>query len=268
MIEIDKIYNEDCLVGMKKITDGSVDAIICDLPFGTTACPWDVVIPFDKMWAEFYRVTKPDAPIVLFGSQPFTSLLITSNLKHFREELIWIKNKSASGFSAGNRHLKTHENIIVFSQSANYTYNPNLWNVSEDFIIKRKTMEIADEKNNIAGFTKSGRVRKQDNGTRQPISVLPFKVPYSPKSQSKTKNGDYRMHPTQKPADLIRYLVRTYSNADDIILDATIGSGTTAVAAIMEGRHYIGFETDEGYYRKALDRIAELRANPTLDFNL
>ena len=255
MIELDKIYNMDCLEGMKMIPDGSVDAVICDLPYGTTDCAWDSVIPFDKLWEQYKRICKPNAAIVLFGSQPFTSLLITSNLKWFREELIWVKNKSASGFSASNRHLKTHENVIVFSQYSNYTYNPIVWNVSEDFIIKRKTMEISDEKNNIAGFTKSGRKRKKDNGTRQPISILPFRVPYSPKSRSKTKSGDYRMHPTQKPFNLLLYLALTYTNEGDTVLDNCMGSGTTAIACIKEKRHFIGFELNKEYYEKEQQQL-------------
>lgn len=222
---------------------------------GTTACAWDSVIPFDKLWEQYKRICKPTAPIILFGSQPFTSLLITSNPKWFREELIWVKNKSASGFSASNRHLKVHENVIVFSRYLNYTYNPIVWDVSEDFIIKRKTMEIFNEKNNIAVFTKSGRKRKKDNGTRQPISILPFRVPYSPKSQSKTRNGDYRIHPTQKPVDLLRQLVLTYTNEGDTVLDNCMGSGTTAIACIKEKRHFIGFELNKEYFDKACKRI-------------
>ncbi|MBQ9705957.1 MAG: site-specific DNA-methyltransferase [Paludibacteraceae bacterium] len=264
MIEIDRIYNEDCLLGMQRIEDDTIDAIICDPPFGTTACAWDCVIPFEPMWEQFRRVVKPSAPVVLFGSQPFTSFLIASNVQHFREELIWIKNKSASGFFTDKRHLKAHENIAVFSYSSNYTFNPETWKTDENYIIKRRTMTIAEETNNIAGLTISGRVRKEDNGNRQPISLLPFKVPYSPKKESKTKNGDFRLHPTQKPVDLLRYLIRTYSNEGDTVLDATIGSGTTMIAAIREKRHWIGFETNKEYFEIASRRIADELRQPTL----
>lgn len=256
MIELDKIYNEDCLEGMKRIPDGSIDCVICDLPYGTTACKWDIVIPFEPLWEQYERVCKPDAAIVLFGSQPFTSFLITSNILSFRESLVWVKNKASNGFMSCNRHLKTHEDIVVFSFSANYTFNQSKWNVSEDFVIKRKTMEITEETNNIAGISVKGRIRKCDDGSRMPISLLPFKVPYSPKKDSKTKNGDFRVHPTQKPVELLRYLIRTYSNEGDVVLDNCMGSGTTAIACIREHRRFIGFETDAVYYEKACERIS------------
>ena len=124
---LDTVYNEDCLEGMKRIPDGSVDAVICDLPYGTTSCPWDSVIPFDELWREYNRITKPTAPIVLFGSQPFTSVMIMSNIKGFREELCWLKNKPATGYGKDQRHMKIHENIVVFSKSGDFTFNPQKW---------------------------------------------------------------------------------------------------------------------------------------------
>lgn len=265
MIELDKIYKEDCLEGMRRIPDGSVDAIICDLPYGTTCCKWDSVIPFEPLWEQYERITKNNAPIILFGSQPFTSQLVTSNIKCFREELIWVKNKSASGLSSANRHLKIHEDIIVFSYSSYYTYNPIKWEVADDFVIRRRTLEIAEETNNIIGIKVRSRVRKVDDGSRFPISILPFKVPYSAKKSSKRKEGDFRVHPTQKPVELIRYLIRTYSNPGNTILDNCIGSGTTAIAAMREGRHFIGFELNEEYFGKAVERIERERGDGCRD---
>ena len=129
--QIDKIYNEDCLEGMKRIPDGMVDCIITDLPYGTTACAWDSVIPFEPLWEQFKRVTKPNAAIVLFGSEPFSSALRMSNIKEWREDLIWLKNKPASGFKKDGRHMKIHETISVFSKKGEYTFNPQKWLVEE-----------------------------------------------------------------------------------------------------------------------------------------
>lgn len=264
MIENNTIHCGDCLDLMPQIADNSVDMILCDLPYGTTCCKWDVIIPFEPLWEQYERITKNNAPIILFGSQPFTSQLVTSNIKCFREELIWVKNKSASGLSSANRHLKIHEDIIVFSYSSYYTYNPIKWEVADDFVIRRRTLEIAEETNNIIGIKVRSRVRKVDDGSRFPISILPFKVPYSAKKNSKRKEGDFRVHPTQKPVELLRYLIRTYSNENDVVLDNTMGSGSTIVAAIRENRQYIGIEKDEHYFEIAKHRIENEQRQLTL----
>ena len=255
-MELDKIYNKDCLDGMKDIPDGSIDAVICDLPYGTTSCPWDSVIPFGELWREYDRITKPTAPIVLFGSQPFTSIMIMSNIKCFREELCWLKNKPATGYGKEHRHMKIHENIVIFSKSGNFTFNPHKWLVEEkDFLTQRKTfLENEYIGNNIYGATH--RTRRGDDGTRFPISIVSAKTPHAP-SYSKTYDNDIdiRIHPTQKPVKLLQYLVLTYTNEGDTILDNCIGSGTTAIACIREKRHFIGFELNKEYYEKACKRI-------------
>ena len=265
MIELDKIYNEDCLEGMKRIPDGSVDAVICDLPYGTTSCAWDSVIPFDELWAEYNRITKPTAPIVLFGSQPFTSVMIMSNIKCFREELCWLKNKPATGYGKDQRHMKIHENIVIFSKSGDFTFNPQKWLVEEkEFLTQRKTfLENEYIGNNIYGATH--RTRRGDDGTRYPISIVSVKTPHAP-SYSKTYDSDIdiRKHPTQKPIKLLQYLVLTYSNPGEVVLDNTCGSGTTCVACIKEKRHFIGFETNKEYFDIAQGRINEVLRNPTL----
>ncbi len=243
----------DCIEGMKNIPDASIDCIICDLPYGITSCSWDAVIPFNEMWEQYDRIAKDNAPIVLFSQQPFTSMLIASNVNDFKEEIIWRKNRASSGLHAKQRHLKVHENIIVFSKGKGYTYNPQKWSVAPERIIARKKF-VYNENNNIIGFHKE-RTKKVDNGTRYPISVIDYKVPYSPKQNSSTRNGDYRIHPTQKPVDLLRYLVRTFSNENDVILDNCIGSGTTAIAAMLENRHYIGFEINSEFFDLAKTRI-------------
>ena len=264
--QIDKIYNEDCLEGMKRIADGAVDCIITDLPYGTTACAWDSVIPFEPLWEQFKRVTKPNAAIVLFGSEPFSSALRMSNIKDWREDLVWLKNKPATGFGKEQRHMKIHEMISVFSQSGSYTFNPQKWLVeSKEFLTQRKTFtENEYIGNNIYGATR--RTRKGDDGTRYPISIVSASTPRSPAYSKKydSESGDMRLHPTQKPVDLLRYLILTYSNEGDTILDATIGSGTTAVAALMEKRHFIGFETNKEYFDIAQGRIDQVLRNPTL----
>ena len=263
MIELNKIYNEDCLEGMKRIPDGSVDCIVCDLPYGTTACKGDSIIPFEPMWEEYKRIRKPNAPIVLFGSQPFTSLLIASNIEEFREELIWVKNNSPSGFRKETKHLKRHENIVVFGKDAKITFNPQKTEAPENMICNRKTF-IHKERNNIIGASGFTRVKNVDDGTRFPTSVMHYKRPYHPKHCSSTKNGDWAFHPTQKPVALIQYLIRTYSNDGDTILDNCMGSGTTAIAAIREKRNFIGFELNKEYYDKACNRIKMEMAQPTL----
>ena len=255
MKELNKIYNEDCLIGMKDIPDHSIDCIICDLPYGTTACSWDEIIPFDKLWEQYDRIIKPNGVVVLFAQQPFSSLLVCSNLSNFKEEIIWEKNKGGSGLMANQRHIKIHENILVFSNKPNYTYNPIKWYVDSDKIVRRKKYEF-EERNNIINSTVIHN-KKVDDGSRFPISILTYNVPYSPKNNSKTKNGDYRMHPTQKPVELIEYLVKTYSNEGDIILDNCMGSGTTAIAAMNTNRNFIGFEIEKKYFDIANRRILE-----------
>ena len=259
---LDTIYNEDCLEGMKAIPDGSVDAVICDLPYGTTSCPWDSVIPFDELWREYNRITKPTAPIVLFGSQPFTSVMIMSNIKCFREELCWLKNKPATGYGKDQRHMKIHENIVVFSKSGDFTFNPQKWLVEDkEFLTQRKTfLENEYIGNNIYGATR--RTRRGDDGTRYPISIVSAKTPHAP-SYSKTYDNDVdiRIHPTQKPIKLLQYLVLTYTNEGDTVLDNCMGSGTTAKVSRTLHRHYIGFEISAEYceiIRKRLEQTKTL----------
>lgn len=260
MLESNRIYNGDCIEGMKRMDDASVDCVICDLPYGTTSCAWDTVIPFELLWEQYHRICKPTAPIVLFGSQPFMSVMVMSNIKDFREELIWLKNKPATGYGKERRHMKIHESVAVFAKSGNYTFNPQKWLVEKkEFLTQRKTFRENEYiGNNIYGA--AHRTRREDDGTRYPISIVSAKTPHSP-SYTKTYSDDteIRIHPTQKPASLIQYLVRTFSNEGDLVLDNCMGSGTTAVACIREKRDFIGFESNGEYFDKANDRIrAEL----------
>ena len=250
-----QLINGETIKEMEKLPDNSVDLIICDLPYGTTKNKWDVIIPFDELWQQYARIAKPSAPIVLFGSQPFTTLLIASQMDWFREQLIWVKNKAGSGLRANKRHLKTHEEIIVFARNGEYTYNPIKWHVEEKgFLTQRRTMSIYGGTNNNYGSM--ARKRKPDDGSRFPISLLPFKVPMTPaKNKTYQSDTDINYHPTQKPLALLEYLVKTYSNEHDMVLDNTMGSGTTGVACAKNNRDFIGIELDKHYFEIAEGRI-------------
>lgn len=247
----------DCLELMKYIPDKSIDMILCDLPYGTTACKWDNVIPLDFLWEQYEKIIKPNGQIVLFGSQPFTTTLISSKIDWFREEIIWLKNKAASGMLAKRRHLKVHENILVFSPSGNYTYNPQKWKVEEkQFLTQRKTMSMHGKGNTVYGGFE--RQRKPDDGTRNPISVVAYAVPITAaKTKTYSRDIDIRVHPTQKPVALLEYLIHTYTNEGDTVLDNCMGSGSTGVACINTNRNFIGMELDERYFNIAKERLEQ-----------
>ena len=245
MIELDKIYNEDCHAGMKRIPYGSVDAIICDLPYGTIHCSWDSVIPFDKLWEQYNRIIKKNGAIVLFGSEPFSTAIRMSNLKNFRYDWIWEKSKCADFLNAKIRPLKTHEVISVFSNGRCNYYPQGL----------TKCNKIATNGRNKFGNSSSEWNHDKtyvQEFCNYPTTILQF------------DNDSDSFHPTQKPVDLLRYLIRTYSNEGDTILDNCMGSGTTAVACIREKRHFIGFELNKEYFDKACKRIDAERRQLTL----
>ena len=253
--QIDKIYNEDCLEGMKRIADGAVDCIITDLPYGTTRNPWDSVIPLDQLWEQFKRITKERGAIVLFSQQPFTSTLIMSNPTMFKYEWIWEKENGSGFLNANYCPMKIHENVLVFSKSAAcFVKNPNdamIYNPQFRKGRAYRSKSISTSKNYDAKAYKPFETIN-DGEHYHPIDIVQF-----------NRDPDC-LHPTQKPVDLLRYLILTYSNEGDTILDATIGSGTTAVAALMEKRHFIGFETNKEYFDIAQGRIDQVLRNPTL----
>ena len=256
MIEIDNIYNMDCLEGMKRIPDKSVDCVICDLPYGTTACKWDVVIPLDKLWEQYRRVLKHQGSVLLFGSEPFSSMLRMSNLDWYKYDWIWQKG-TPSGFQhAKNMPMKDYENICVFSGAGmghasrlgenRMIYNPQgLQKMDKPVVEHNKRCKFSG--------TVGSRPSNQDTVVRE-ITNYPRMIQFFDNQCGETMNNK-RLHPTQKPVDLIRYLIRTYTNDGAVVLDNTIGSGTTAIAAIREHRHYIGFELDKGYFNMATKRI-------------
>ena len=250
------LINDDCIKVMPKIPDKSIDMVLCDLPFGITSCTWDIIIPFDKLWQQYKRIIKDNGVMVLFGSQPFTSMLVQSNLSMFREELIWLKNKAGSGLQANQKHIKIHENICVFSPNSRYTYNPQKWLIAEkEFITQRKTFKENEYiGNQIYGATT--RTRKVDTGERNPISILSCRVPFTPqKSKTYSDDVDLRLHPTQKPIKLLEYLIKTYTNERNTVLDNCMGSGSTGVACLNTNRKFIGIELDEHYFEVAKNRI-------------
>jgi len=264
-----RLINGDCLEVMDRlILEGiKVDAIITDIPYGTTACKWDSIIPFDEMWDRLNKLA-PKSPIVLFGKQPFTSNLIMSNPNGFRENVVWLKNKAGNGFSVKQKHIQVLEDILVFSNDIKYTFNPQKWLVADkEFLTQRKTFNEVEVGNNI--YSKMTRVRQVDTGERNPINIVSCRVPFNPsKTKTYSKDVDIRYHPTQKPIELMEYLIHTYTNENDIVLDFTMGSGTTGVACVNTNRNFIGIELDEEYFNIAKERIEnhekELTNNNTI----
>lgn len=241
MIELNKIYNVDCLNGMKLIDDKSIDMILCDLPYGTTRNKWDSIIPLDEIWKHYERVIKDNGCIALFAQTPFDKVLGNSNLKLLKYEWIWEKNKSTGFLNSKKMPLKAHENILIFYKKPP-TYN------AQGLVKKLKaTINKGDRgrKGEGAGGTNYGVATKDSiqEYENYPRDVLKFGVVMKP------------MHPTEKPVDLLEYFINTYSNECDTILDNTIGSGSTAIACINTNRNFIGFELDENYFNLANERI-------------
>ena len=240
-MELNKIYNEDCLVGMKKIPDKSVDMVLCDLPYGTTACKWDTIIPFDPLWEQYERVIKDNGAIVLTASQPFTTKLINSNIKNFKYTWVWNKKKSSTALLAKIQPLKIHEDIVVFYKKKPL-YKPQMTKGKprKDPMSNISNGEAFDGRSVIRGYNNS-------EGLYYPKSILEI-------SNANQRN---KIHPTQKPVELFEYLIKTYTNKGETVLDNCMGSGTTAIACINTNRNYIGFELDEEYYKASLERIKE-----------
>lgn len=249
MSKIDLIHG-DCLVAMKDIPDKSIDMILCDLPYGTTACKWDVIIPFDKLWEQYRRIVKDNGAIVLFGKQPFTSRLILSNLEMYRYELIWEKSRVGNNMQLGKQPASIHENIVVFYKQYP-TFNEIKFQVDEKYIDKRKS--IRNSTYSKSEHYQGEMIRKKDDGWRHSQSILPF--------NSVWQRG---MHPTQKPVALLEYLIKTYSNEGDTILDNTMGSGSTMVACVNTKRNGIGIELDDNYFKIAQERVRQAETQLTL----
>jgi len=229
-----QLIHGDCLEKMADIADGSVDMILCDLPYGTTACKWDTVIPFDPLWAQYRRIAKRNAAIVLTASQPFTTALIASNMREFRYTWVWDKKLSSGSLNASHRPMKRHEDVCVFSQGRS-AYFPEM---------RMGVMR-----------TKGGGKASECYGKVVPTKSLSDQ--YFPTTILEFSNANQRgkVHPTQKPVALMEYLIRTYTQEGETVLDNCMGSGTTGVACINTGRKFIGIERDEKYFQIATDRI-------------
>ena len=231
----------DCLELMKSIPDGSVDLILTDPPYGTTACKWDSVIDFDLMWLQLKRIIKPNGAIVLFGSEPFSSLLITSNLKGFKYRLDWNK-KIPSGMSyAKYRPMQQTEDICVFtSKGEKSVYHPQM-------VKREKPIKSGGMKNSDSAATNGYKPLNKTYEFKNPVTLIEF---------DKVRKGS--LHPTQKPVALLEYLIKTYTQENETVLDFTMGSGSTGVAAKNLNRSFIGIELDEKYFDIAKNRVESI----------
>ena len=243
-----ELHLGDCLELMKDIPDESIDFICCDLPYGTTNIKWDTPLDLEQMWAEYCRIIKPKGMICLFGSQPFTSNLICSKLNWFRYELVWNKNKCGSPGLAKYRPMKTHENILLFSKKSGGIYNPQM-EEGEPYQRESKNPEGYVGRKNDHGYGLKPLKGFTNTGTRYPKSILNISRDFSAQQQ---------IHPTQKPVPLMEWLIKTYSNKGDVVLDNCMGSGSTGIAAINLGRNFIGMEIEQEYMDISQERIAEV----------
>ena len=249
----------DCLEVMKTIKDNSIDAIITDPPYGTTACKWDSVIDFELMWEQLNRIIKPNGAIVLFGSEPFSSALRMSNIKNYKYDLVWDKQISGNFANAKIRPMTQHENISIFSlgtiangSNRKMCYFPQM-SISE----KKNIRPISEKSINIKGmaYIRSGiakRDKESDNKVKYPTSIVSyskFGLECNPRN---------RVHPTQKPVALMEYLIKTYTNEGELVLDFTMGSGSTGVACKNTNRNFIGIEMDDNYFKIAEKRINKI----------
>ena len=233
-----QLYKGDCLEIMRDIPDKSVDMILCDLPYGTTACKWDSVIPFEPLWEQYNRIIKDNGAIVLFGSEPFSSALRMSNIKDYKYDLKWQKDQGSDFMLAKKKPLKDYEDIAVFYKKQP-TYNPQM---REGF----KEWTKKDSGNNVIGHLdkqEKAQIKQSIGNKRYPISILKF---------NRIRNG---LHPTQKPVELLEWLIKTYTNENEVVLDNAMGSGSTGEACMKTNRNFIGIEQDDKYFEIAYNRI-------------
>jgi site-specific DNA-methyltransferase (adenine-specific) len=231
-----ELYFGDCLEILPTLGPNSVDLLLADLPYGTTACKWDSVIPLGSLWTDLNRVCKGNAAMVFTAAQPFTTLLASSNLKNFRYEWIWEKPQGTNPMNAKVMPMKSHENVLIFYRKKP-TYNPQMWFSTPYGGFSSETSKIGEV---YYGDVKS-KHRDNPEGSRYPKTVLRFKQ-------------EKGFHPTQKPVAMMEYFIKTYSNVGDTVLDCTMGSGTTGVACVNTGRNFVGIESDPAYFAVAEKR--------------
>ena len=232
-----KLYKGDCLEIMKDIQDKSVDMILCDLPYGTTQNKWDSIIPLDKLWEQYNRIIKDNGAITLFAQTPFDKVLGVSNLKMLKYEWIWEKEQGTGFLNAKKMPLKNHENILIFYKKPPI-YNPQM-RKGKPYTLERNTFTVNYGK-------QVDMVRTENTGERYPLTILKF------------KRDKEKLHPTQKPVALLEYLIKTYTNEGEIVLDNCMGSGSTGVACMNTNRKFIGIELDENYFNIAKERIEKI----------
>ena len=239
------LYCGDCLKIMNKIPDKSIDLVLCDLPYGTTPLEWDKVLDFNELWKHYLRVIKKEGAIVLFASQPFTSLLITSNIKYYKYNWVWLKDNITNFLNTNYQPGKITEDICVFGKGAvspsknsvHMKYNPQKSHSHKKYTRVRKDDGRSAVYTSLKGFV------TVNDGSRFPTNLLVFKRDFS------------KIHPTQKPVKLLEYLIKTYTNENDLVLDNTMGSGSTGVACQNTHRKFIGIEKDKKYFKIAYDRM-------------
>ena len=242
-----ELIQGDCLEKMKDIPDGSIDMVLTDPPYGTTACKWDSIIPLEPMWEQLKRIIKPNGAIVMTASQPFTSTLVVSNLKMFKYSMVWKKSQSTGHLNAWRMPMRAHEDLVVFYNKPP-TYNPEL---KDKDVANIRPVTRRTKKTDCYGIHKLDAHRCPPDKT-MPNSVLHY------------NNAQGTVHPTQKPVALMEYLIKTYTNEGELVLDFTMGSFTTAIACLNTKRSFIGIEKDEHYFQVGKDRLEKYLL--TLDY--
>lgn len=250
-----QLLQGDCLELMKDIPDESIDMILCDLPYGTTACKWDTIIPLELLWVEYERIIKNSGIICLFGQEPFSSMVRTSNLKLYRYDWVWQKHKPSNFQLMSYQPGRVHENIMIFSKAkACYTKNGEMISYFPQKEVMEKprkaNAKIYSDSKLLHGYSKINKDNFKIYTEKNPISILKFNSPV------------HRVHPTQKPVDLLEYLIKTYTQENETVLDNCMGSGSTGVACIHTNRNFIGMELDETYFNIAKNRIEEELSTP------
>ena len=246
-----KLYQGDCLELMRNIKDKSIDCIICDLPYGVTSKnKWDTIIPYEPLWKEYKRIIKDNGPIILFGQDKFTAKTMLSNEKMHRYNLIWNKVLTSGFLNAGRMPLREHEDIMIFYKKLP-TYNPQFTEGKPLHGMGEKFKKVKNNNNNYNDFNSCNNpsANREGDTKKYPKSILTFPRPASSKM----------LHPTEKPVELLEYLIKTYSNENDVILDNCMGSGSTGVACLNTNRRFIGIELDEKYFNIAKDRLENFK---------
>ena len=243
-----ELWNGDCLELMKDIPDKSIDMILCDLPYGTTKCKWDVILPFYNLWVQYNRIVKENGAIILFGTEPFSSELRLSNKSDYKYDIYWVKEKPTNFMQVKKRVGKLTENICVFYKKQ-CTYNPQMVKHNGKKVTNKPSERNAKFKSVVASDSPTLSIKPyEDTGYRYPCDILNI---------NREKLGS-TVHPTQKPVDLLEWLVKTYTNEGEVILDNCMGSGSTGVAALNLHRKFIGMELDENYFNIAKERIEKV----------